>query len=160
VGRRGKADGEWIAGARDKRDEARRLLAQGIDPGEHRKAVKSARVERSANSFEAVGREWFAKHATNWAANHADRIIRRLERDIFPWIGSRPVGELTAPELLAVVRPRCGRNGTPGARKLRSGVPVRHRNRTRGARSVGGPSRGASSGQGRASSRDYRTQAR
>src|SRR5262245_80911 len=92
-----KGNGEWIAGARDKRDEARRLLAQGVDPGEHRKVAKSARVERAANSFEAVAREWFAKYATNWAANHADRIIRRFERDIFPWIGSRPIGGLAAP---------------------------------------------------------------
>jgi integrase len=104
AGRRTTANGEWIAGARDKREEARRLLAQGIDPSEHRKAVKSAGVERAANSFEVVGREWFAKYASNWAANHAERIIRRFERDIFPWIGSRPIGELTAPELLAIVR--------------------------------------------------------
>lgn len=90
--------------ARDRRDAARKLLANDIDPSQNRKARKAATVERAANSFEVVAREWFDKHAPNWNANHADRIIRRLERDIFPWIGGRPVAEVTAPELLEVVR--------------------------------------------------------
>jgi integrase len=90
--------------ARERRDEARKLLAEGVDPSENRKAVKSAKVERSANSFEVVAREWFAKYSTTWNASHGDRIIRRLERDIFPWIGGRPIAEVTAPELLATVQ--------------------------------------------------------
>ena len=90
--------------ARERRDEARRLLVAGIDPGAHRKAQKSARADRVANSFETVAREWYGKHAPNWAANHADRIIRRFERDIFPWIGGRPIAEIAAPDLLAVLR--------------------------------------------------------
>ncbi len=90
--------------ARDRRDEARKLLANGIDPSENRKAMKSAKIERTANSFEVVAREWFAKYSTTWAENHGDRIIRRFERDIFPWIGGRPIAEVNAPELLEVVR--------------------------------------------------------
>lgn len=90
--------------ARDKRDQARKQLADGVDPGEHRKAVKSAKVERAANSFEVVAREWFAKYSATWNENHGNRIIRRLERDIFPWIGGRPIAEVTAPELLAAVQ--------------------------------------------------------
>ena len=90
--------------ARGRRDEARKLLADGIDPGESRKAMKSARMDRAANSFEVVAREWFTKYSAIWAANHGDRIIRRFERDIFPRIGGHPIAELTAPELLAVVR--------------------------------------------------------
>lgn len=93
-----------IKGARELRDDARELLAQGIDPGENRKAQKAAKQERAANSFEVVAREWYGKHAPNWAEHHGDRIIRRFERDIFPWIGGRPVSDVTAPELLAVVR--------------------------------------------------------
>ena len=104
AGRKDKKSGEWVKGARDRRDEARQLLADGIDPGENRKAMKSARVERAGNSLEVVARECFAKCAATWAANHGDRIIRRFERDIFPWIGGRPIAEVTAPELLAVVR--------------------------------------------------------
>lgn len=90
--------------ARDRRDEARKLLANGIDPSENRKAAKSSRMERTANSFEVVAREWFAKYSQTWAKNHSYRIIRRFERDIFPWIGGRPIAEINAPELLAVVR--------------------------------------------------------
>jgi integrase len=93
-----------LKAARERRDEARRLLAEGIDPGEHRKATKAMKVERAANSFEAVAREWFAKYSPTWAAGHADKIIRRLERDVFPWIGGRAIAEITAPELLAVLR--------------------------------------------------------
>lgn len=90
--------------ARQRRDEARKLLANDIDPGENRKAAKAAKTERAANSFEVIAREWFAKNAVSWASNHGDRIIRRLERDIFPWIGGKPIAEITAPQLLAVLR--------------------------------------------------------
>ncbi|HYW91863.1 MAG TPA: integrase arm-type DNA-binding domain-containing protein [Gammaproteobacteria bacterium] len=90
--------------ARDRRDEARKLLANDIDPSENRKATKAAKVERAANSFEAVAREWYAKHSPNWSANHGDRIIRRLERDIFPWLGGKPIADITAPQLLEVIR--------------------------------------------------------
>lgn len=90
--------------ARERRDQARKLLANGVDPGEHRKAAKSARADRAANSFEVVAREWFAKHQPNWADHHADRIIRRFERDVFPLIGDKPIAEVNAPALLLVVR--------------------------------------------------------
>ena len=90
--------------ARTRRDDARKLLADGVDPGENRKAVKAARQVRAANSFEVVAREWYAKQAPNWAEHHGDRIIRRFERDIFPWIGGRPIADVTAPELLAAVQ--------------------------------------------------------
>jgi integrase len=93
-----------LRAARDKRDEARRLLAEGIDPGENRKIQKAARYERSENSFEVVAREWFAKFSPNWASSHAVKIIRRLERDVFPWLGDRPVGEIKAAELLRAIK--------------------------------------------------------
>lgn len=90
--------------ARERRDAARKLLADGTDPSENRKAQKSARADRAANSFEVVAREWYAKYSATWAKDHGNRIIRRFERDIFPWIGGRPIAEVNAPELLAVVR--------------------------------------------------------
>lgn len=86
--------------AREKRDEARRQIAAGIDPGAQRKATKTAQAE----SFEAIAREWFAKFAPAWVESHSDKIIRRLERDIFPWMGSRPIREVTAPDLLMALR--------------------------------------------------------
>jgi integrase len=90
--------------ARDRRDASRKLLSDGIDPSENRKAQKATRQERAANSFEVVAREWYDKHAPNWVEHHGDRIIRRLERDIFPWIGGKPISDVTAPDLLAAVR--------------------------------------------------------
>jgi integrase len=92
-------------------------LANTIDPGEHRKATKAARAERGANNFEVVGREWYGKHAGNWVDQHGDRIIRRLERDIFPWIGGRPIAEVTAPELLSVLRRIEGRGALETAHR-------------------------------------------
>lgn len=93
-----------LAEARERRDDARKLLAAGTDPGEHKKAEKLAGEDRAANSFEAVAREWFGKFAPNWAASHAGKIMGRLENDLFPWIGSRPVAEIKAPELLRCLR--------------------------------------------------------
>lgn len=90
--------------ARERRDEARKLVANCVNPSENRKIQKSARADLIANSFEVVAREWFAKYSATWAKNHGDRIIRRFERDIFPWIGARPIAEINAPELLAAVR--------------------------------------------------------
>lgn len=90
--------------ARIRRDDARKLLASDVDPGENRKAVKAAKFERATNSFEAIAREWFARNSATWKASHGERIIRRFERDLFPWIGGKPIAELTAPEVLAAVR--------------------------------------------------------
>ena len=90
--------------ARDRREDARKQVAAGIDPGENRKAIKSARADRAANSFEVVAREWYANRTSTWSPDHGKRILRRFERDIFPWIGGQPIAGLTARELLPVLR--------------------------------------------------------
>lgn len=90
--------------ARDKREEARKLLVQGIDPGELRKATKAMRAEQVANSFEAVAREWFLKMKPDWAEIHLKKIISRLERDVFPWLGNKPIADITALDVLAIQR--------------------------------------------------------
>ncbi|ULU23196.1 tyrosine-type recombinase/integrase [Dyella terrae] len=92
-----------LAEARERRDAARKLLASGIDPGEQRKATKAAGEERSANSFEVVAREWHGKQSSTWVELHASRIMLRLENDIFPWLGSRPIADITAKEFLTTV---------------------------------------------------------
>jgi integrase len=86
--------------ARDRRDAARKHVADHIDPGAKRRAEKAAAVD----SFEAVAREWFEKFSKNWAASHSDKIIRRLELYIFPWIGDRSISKIEAPEILACLR--------------------------------------------------------
>ena len=90
--------------ARQRRDEARQLLARDIDPSAYRKAQKQSKRQWAQHSFEGVGREWLAKYSPNWTTAHANRVRRQLERDIFPWIGAQPIAELTAPDLLAVLR--------------------------------------------------------
>jgi integrase len=90
--------------ARDKRDAARRALAAGDDPSAQRRAEKRAVALREANSFEAVGREWYAKQSKVWVATHAADVLRRLEGNLFPELGPRPLAEITAPELLATIR--------------------------------------------------------
>ncbi len=90
--------------AREKRDDARKLIANGSDPGPARKVQKSIQIEQTENSFEAIAREWHGKYSSNWADSYAKKIIRRFELYIFPWLGTRPINEITPPELLAVLR--------------------------------------------------------
>ena len=104
--------------ARQRRDEARKLLARDIDPSAHRKAQKRSRRELAGNSFEAVATEWLAKHSPNWSAGYLKRLEREFRHDVFPYIGSKPVAELAAPELLAVVRRVEERGHLPMAHKI------------------------------------------
>ena len=90
--------------ARDRREEAKRLLGEGIDPSVERKVQKVATVERAANSFEAVAREWHGKYAPGWSESNAKKVLARLENDVFPWLGGRPIAEIKAPDLLGVAR--------------------------------------------------------
>lgn len=91
-----------LADARDKRDAARKLLAAGVDPGEQRKAEKAAGEERAANSFEVIAREWLAKQT--WVEHYRVKVEAWMANDVYPYIGARPVAELSAPEFLRVGR--------------------------------------------------------
>jgi integrase len=93
-----------LAIARKRRDEARVLLADGVDPSAARQAAKREASARVTNSFEAVAREWYSKQAHTWVASHAADILRRLESNLFPVIGATPIAELTAPALLSALR--------------------------------------------------------
>ncbi|HEU5047472.1 MAG TPA: integrase arm-type DNA-binding domain-containing protein [Rickettsiales bacterium] len=90
--------------ARERREEARKLLANGVDPSDNRKAVKATQVELAANTFEVIAREWWAKFSEGWTPGHADKVIRRLERCIFPWLGNKPIREITPSVLLTCIR--------------------------------------------------------
>lgn len=105
-----------LADARERRAEARRQVAAGIDPGEHRKAERAAGQERSANSFEVVAREWLGKQG--WVDKYRIKIIAWMENDVFPWVGSRPVAELTAPDFLRVARRIEDRGAIESARRI------------------------------------------
>ncbi len=80
--------------ARERCDEARKLLSNGVDPSQQRKTEKLIRVERAEDTFEKIGRDWYKKQAEIWVPDHAKRILSRLENDIFPLLGERPVTEI------------------------------------------------------------------
>ncbi len=90
--------------ARARRDSAKKLLKTGVDPSELRKLTKQQQILSAEDSFESITREWYLKHSANWAESHSSRIIRRFERDIFPWLGNVAITNISTPEVLAAVR--------------------------------------------------------
>lgn len=94
-----------LAEARDKRYQARKLLEQNIDPNEKKKIAKLERITEYANNFEALAREWHASRNHSWQPKHTETILTRLDKYMFSTIGARPIKSITAPELLAAIRP-------------------------------------------------------
>jgi integrase len=92
-----------LAEARQKRDQASALILNGVDPSDTKKAQKAAGAQET-ETFEVIAREWHTKFSSSWAASHGDKIIRRLELYVFPWLGDRPIKSITAPDLLTVLR--------------------------------------------------------
>ena len=102
--------------ARAKAAKERALVASGVDPSAARKTVKAKQAETNeaerrmaegiplVGSFEDVARTWYAKQSSKWVPSHGEKIIRRLERDVFPWMGARPRSEIKPSEILAVLR--------------------------------------------------------
>jgi integrase len=111
-----------LGAARAKRDDARELIGRGVDPGERRKIDKALRVEGTANSLEAVAREWYGKYSPGWAPSHSSKVLRRLERDVFPWSGSRPIAEIEPAEILATLRRVEGRGAIETAHRALQNV--------------------------------------
>ncbi|HEX5126643.1 MAG TPA: integrase arm-type DNA-binding domain-containing protein [Rhodocyclaceae bacterium] len=99
-------------------EDARKLLATGTDPGLERKSTKSARKIAAANTFETIAREWYKKTAPSLADSTRTTLLRRLETDVFPWIGSRPIADLVAPDLLQVIRRVENRGATDVAKRV------------------------------------------
>lgn len=105
-----------LAEARDGSEAARKMLMLGQDPAAAKKEAKTAQ-KASIETFELVAEEWFTKYRHTWADNTAETIISRLRKDIFPFIGARPIGEITAMELLSVVRRIEARGAVETARR-------------------------------------------
>ncbi|MFO1418514.1 MAG: tyrosine-type recombinase/integrase [Methylotetracoccus sp.] len=104
--------------ARERRDDARRLLSQNVDPGAERKAKKAANTT-AGETFEVIAREWYGKFSPAWSISHSERIRDRLAADVFPWIGARPISAVTAPELLSVLRRIEARGALETARRVK-----------------------------------------
>jgi integrase len=108
-----------LAVARQKRDEARRALAQGNDPGAIKKAEKQAKKIAAENTFEAIAREWHKAKADRWSLRYRDEIIDTFEKDIFPYIGLRPIAEIKPLELLETLKRMEKRGALEKTRKVR-----------------------------------------
>lgn len=108
-----------LADARQRREVAKKLLANDTDPSETKKAQKATQGELDVNSFEVVAREWHSKFAHTWVASHAQHKLERLEKNVFPWIGKLPIKEITAPDVLAVLRRMESRNILDTAHRVR-----------------------------------------
>jgi integrase len=93
-----------LSDARERRIQARKVLAAGQDPGELKKDAKRVLNQKHANTFEVIAREWHTNRLPKWGPEHAKKILTRLERHVFPSIGTRPIADLTASELLSVMR--------------------------------------------------------
>ena len=93
-----------LAEARDERDKSRKRLAEGIDPGVLRKVHKASRTVQAENSFKAVAMEWLKLHIDPMSESHRKRVRARFENDLFPYLGRRPISEISSMELLAVLR--------------------------------------------------------
>ncbi len=93
-----------LSEAREKVYEQRKLLSEYKDPIQERKLSKLKAAISTANNFEAVALEWHDNQKERWTARHCAYVLARLKADIFPYIGYRPINEITAPELLLVLR--------------------------------------------------------
>lgn len=93
-----------LKAARDRAGKARQIIKGGGDPGEQRKAEKAKIVHETANTLEAVSRDWLTHQAARWAAITHDRIRASLEADIFPGLGARPIASIKPGEIMAAVK--------------------------------------------------------
>ncbi len=93
-----------LTAARERRAEALALLAQGIDPLEHARQAKAEAIAATAHTFEAVARDWHAANAAKWKPAHAQNVLNRMERNLFPAIGNRPIADLKTRDLLAPLK--------------------------------------------------------
>lgn len=108
--------------ARDKAREARNQVREGIDPSAKKKADKQAAILSGANTFEVVAREWLEGRKSHVEPAQHVKTLARLENDVFPWIGKRPIAELNAPEVLTVLRRIDGRGARYTAHRVRSEI--------------------------------------
>jgi len=108
--------------ARAKRDAAKKLLADGVDPSMAKQAAKRSLRLNAENSFDAIAREWHAKYASTWSEGHGARLLRRLEVDAFPWIGEKPPADLTPPDVLGVLQRVEKRGALETAHRLRENI--------------------------------------
>ncbi|MEQ5751890.1 integrase arm-type DNA-binding domain-containing protein [Providencia rettgeri] len=108
-----------LADARRKRDDAKRLLADGIDPNQQRKEQKQASKIDSVNTFKNIALEWYEGRKDRWSVGYRDDMMDAFEKDVFPYIGNRPIAEIKPMELLEVLSIMEKRGATEKLKKVR-----------------------------------------
>lgn len=108
--------------ARDARNEARKLIAQGIDPGADRKAAKEVQAALTENCFEVVCREWLGHRKDSVEAAQHVKTLARMVNDVFPWLGEKPINEISSPDVLGVLRRIDERGARYTAHRVRSEI--------------------------------------
>ncbi len=108
-----------LADARAKRDEAKRGIAGGIDPNEAKREEKATREAQKNNTFQEIATEWHSSKLKKWSAGYASDIMEAFNKDVFPYIGKKPIAEIKPLELLNVLRRMEGRGATEKAKKVR-----------------------------------------
>jgi len=108
-----------LADARAKRDEAKRGIAGGIDPNEAKREEKIAREANVRNTFQEIACEWHSSKLYKWSEGYASDIMEAFNKDVFPYIGKKPIAEIKPLELLNVLRRMEGRGATEKAKKVR-----------------------------------------
>ena len=108
-----------LAQARNRREEAKKLLGEGKDPAQERKLDKLSRQIEVESSFEAIAREWYKRRFDNWSVSYREEMMRTFEKDVFPFIGHRPIKDIKPLELLDVLSKLEERGATEKARKVR-----------------------------------------
>ncbi|MCP4393016.1 MAG: integrase arm-type DNA-binding domain-containing protein [Alphaproteobacteria bacterium] len=106
-----------LAEARDKRDKARKLILNGIDPAQEKKDIQRNKELEAANTFEVIAREWHKLKEESWSVNYRKEVLNRLENDIFPTLGKRPIKEISAQELLKTIQKIENRDAREMARR-------------------------------------------
>lgn len=109
-----------LSEARKARDEAKRLIGQGIDPVAQQRAAKEARTVAAQNTFELTSQRWMTKKTPSWTEKHADKVRIRLNKHVYPYIGHRPIDDITTPELLSVLTRMEDRGIIDTAHRVRS----------------------------------------
>ncbi|MEX9841040.1 tyrosine-type recombinase/integrase [Providencia rettgeri] len=105
--------------ARAKRDEARKQVANGINPSEARKAEKAATINQTENTFKNIALEWYEGRKDRWSVGYRDDMMDAFEKDVFPYIGNRPIAEIKPMELLEVLSIMEKRGATEKLKKVR-----------------------------------------
>lgn len=93
-----------LADARERRDEARKLKAKGIDPGAFKQEQKELEAEKNENSFEKIAREWYALQLTKWSPYYAKQVMQRLEKDVFTAVGNTPIHDISSKDILKMAK--------------------------------------------------------